>query len=497
MATITDLPPEVFVEICQNISCQDFNSLRQVCKAVNTLGDFYLTEHRKLLREYKKYINRNGRHLPQARSKSLAALLTDIVLTPRFASYLRVFSTYRWERSWERFSALANTERQPVDQRRRIDTNEVLDKDLISAANKKVHLLSEQELKDWRTQVSRGNETPLLAILILLLPCLSTLHLTSIQSFADEFSHSVMHVARNPAFGLLSQLTTVNISFKDDRASLCMVTAFTALPSMKIIRAEGIASDPYNFPKAEAIMPQSSNVTVLSLRTAVIPSQFLLKLFGRCHFLETFEYSVLDSYYGPTLRCRSSESFSSECGRYWRLNEEPACAGSLKRLLLRDYYAARGFSAYVNFFQRFKWITEVDIVFDILLHSRRVNVNDSYEFQDTPRMVDMLPESIQKVTLRYTQEHIQYFAALLEDVYKNKRLSLPNLSRLHFHRLEHFYRWEPRSAEPEEFHGFHDSFPTGSTSYWFERAAVEKCLELGVILTSDPELADVAASQIA
>ena len=494
MATVIDLPPEVFFEICQTLSCQDFNSLRQVCKAVNTLGEFYLTEHRKLLRQYRKFINYKGWHLPQARPISLAALLTEIIFTPRFASYLRVFSTCCWERSWERFSLPATTEHQPVDQKRRIDTKEVLDKDLISAANETVHLLSEQELNDWRAQVSRGNETPLLAILILLLPCLSTLHLTNIQSFADEFTHSVLHVARNPASGLLSQLTTVNVSFADDRASLCMVTAFAALPSMKIIRAEGIASDPYNFPKAEAVMPQSSNVTVLSLRSAVIPDEFLLKLFGRCHSLQTFEYSVLGSYYGPTIRTKSSGTFTSESGRYWSDNEEPACAGSLKELLLRDYYPARGFSVYVELFHRFKWIREVDIAFDILLRTRSVKVNGNYEPVITPRMARMLPESIQKVTLRYTREHIQHFPALLDDVYKNKRLSLPNLSRLHFHGLEQPHPWEPQSAEPKEFNGFRDSFPTGWTNYWFEEAAVEKCLALGIILTSDPELADVAAS---
>ena len=311
MARFTDLPGELIVMITQFVYPDDFDNLRQVCKRIKLHTDSHVSEHQRLRRLYTSYMNRGLWNTSQHDSGSLARLLKDIVLTPSHATYIKNLSLYHW-----------HTHEQ-VARERQNDTQEFLNKDLALQVNQELGYLSKEEFKEWVREVKQGVETPIVGILLMLLPCLSILHLTRIDSYADWLIHAVIHIAGNPSSGVLSQLTTVTVSFRDNRAAFCLITAFAALPSVKTIHAEYLGTgDEYNLKQAERIMPLSSNVTELSLRNAAIPTPLLLKLVGCCRALKAFEYS------GPSAGHLPHRGLSSGCGQYWETHGRPPSAGS-------------------------------------------------------------------------------------------------------------------------------------------------------------------------
>lgn len=361
MPTFADLPPELVVIVSRYLFPSDFNNLRLVSRSINKNAKAFVHEYRELQARYRSHTNHGIWHTDHYGSRSLAGLLRDLIRTPCHASYVQKLSLYLWCVFWDHNGygrgRLVETARKELVRRK--DTQELLDDTLNEASKGCLYLADPTQFKQWMKEARAGDQTAILAMLVMKLPCLSALHLTRIDHFDNSFNNAIRCVAKAPESGLLSRLTVVTISLTGDRAGICLITAFATLPSMRTIDAESLSSgDAYNNRKAKELMPMRSRVTELSLRYTGSQDPLLIALLNCCPDLRVFEFLV-----DPHNRRRQDPQLQTLSTRH--SNSTPPTnstwAPSVEKLLLRDYNPDT--RHYKHFFASFHSLREVDIDF--------------------------------------------------------------------------------------------------------------------------------------
>ena len=137
--------------------------------------------------------------------------------------------------------------------------------------------------------------------------------------------------------------------------------------------------------------------------------------------------------------------------------------------------------AYLTLFKCFQSLKEIDIEFQVFVRPHGRSKNRVIE----PRTTKALPESIEKITLRYKDDDVKDFGVVLVEMCKRKEQRLPNLKHLHFQRPEgRDPPWDP-FVEPEEFRGVTCDFPSVPKERFFSASELMLCRRVGVTLTSD------------
>lgn len=483
MAVFTDLSPELVVIISEYIFPNDFDSLRLVSKEVKCKVDVRLEKHRQLQQRYRCCSTHGVWSSAQDGPGSLNGLLKDVIITPLHARYIQELSIYRWYRTWKTNVFITDREPTPPVPDRRRDTQQLLEEVRAIAASERLLYPPKNELHKWAVDVRRGDQTPIIGMLITLLPCLSTLYLTDIDHWADWLNDTILSITRSPAPAMLQRLTTVAVSFHDHRAAYSLITALAMLPSLRTLHAEGLGvGDEYNNRQAAKLMPMRSRISELSLRN--LDSQVLLihDLLECCQELRYFAYvttpSVLHSLNNPNHHQMLTKYDTRSAHR-----SPPSYAGSLERLLLREITVDN--NDYIGLFRCFPSVKDIDIELKIIHDSSELRLQGTY----TAYMTSMLPISVEKVVLRYTKnQYVGAIAAVIDELCfdngKNKKERRPHLKHVHFQARESSFPPE-REAQiiPEEYRGNH--FPVG-VEYpcpWFNGS--QRCQEIGVTMTYD------------
>ena len=485
MRTFADLPPELIVIVSQYLFPSDFSNLRLVSRSIKHKAEAFVDEYRELQVRYSSHTNHGIWNADHYGWGSLAGLLRDLIRSPCHAPYVQRLSLYRWYTTWSRnwYHGGYVVESAQKESERRKDTQELLDCTLTEAVKGCLCFPDQRQFDHWVKEGCLGNQTPILAMLVMKLPCLSTLHLTRIDHFDILFNNAILCVAKAPKSGLLSRLTMVSVSLKDDRAGICLITAFATLPSMRTIHAESLGTgDDYNNRQARELMPTRSRVTELSLRYTGAQNSLLLNLLNCCHDLKGFEFLVDPS----NRRCQLYQyhALSTQRPPYNGFGKS-TWATSVERILLQDYNPV--VHHYKDFFRFFHSLREVDIEFRIIYTSHNAEVLFYYEVLSTCMMA-VLPVTVEKVILRYTDEqHEEDFGAVVDEVcwadgfHKLERL--PYLRHIHLQALEAPIPSVSANEEPEEFRG--NCFPIVENNPCFLYWGVQRCLRIGVTLTSD------------
>lgn len=476
MPTFTDLPPELVVFVSRYLFPSDFNNLRLVSKSINRTAEAFVNEYRDLQVRYASHTNHGIWNAGHSDGGSLAGLLRDLIRTPVHAPYVHKLSLHRWYTRWnvdwhQDFYSVGSAQK---ELERRRDTEQLLDSTLTEDVNGCLSFAVPGQFDHWAKEVRLGSQTAILGLLIMKLPCLSALHLTNIDHFDNSFNNAVLCIAKAPTSGLLSRLTVVTVSLLGDRAGICLITAFASLPSMRILHAESIGlGDSYNNRKAQELMPIRSGLTELSLRYTGYQGPLLLGILNSCQNLKVFEFLV-DPHN------RKGEGYQKRALSTQRLPYnglgKSTWATSVERILLRDYNP--DVPLYKTFFRRFRFLKEVDIELRIIFGGRRHSAN----------MMVVLPQTVGKVILRYEDEYPEEdFRAVVNETcgedghYKLKKM--PYLQHIHFQAMEAPIPNPPMGMEPEEYRG--NRFPIVENNPCFLYSAVQRCLSVGVTLTTD------------
>lgn len=282
MKTLSDLSNELLGLILGDVHPRDLEAFLSTSKGHRQRGAWLLERHHLLKRTYSTFT-----YHKDIRRGAPARLLKAIWNNPRLADYVLKVDIEGWDLTFQGGdTSEANLTRPPY-------TTEELS--LYQSALKERKYVHAPELDEYLSVLSKGNEEPIIMLLLVSLPNLEYLRFVSadILDGADIFRS----VTEERPTGVLTRLTTAHLlapnndsddTFDDFErmAHLC------SLPSMKEVSFHRFASDPSEFEDFHEI-DSYINIPVESMTFSrcAIGSKNLFEFLSRCDNLTTFSYT--------------------------------------------------------------------------------------------------------------------------------------------------------------------------------------------------------------
>ena len=392
MTQFTDLPNEIVAQIAQNVYPRDIVNFSCTSKFIHSVCEPSLKVHHQMEREYKER-NFSGR------GNSLAWFLSDIISQPTAALYVECLDINRWWDSWYEpgHKSRSYHPRYPQKMMSRL-TQAVAD------------TIPSDQVSTWNAALERGDEDPVLALLLLRLPGLSNLKL-SFGGTSQCLFQTLRRRMEGPGFSFLSALTTLYIDLEHRHLDPeCQaISYFATLPSLQSMEIQGLYLEQGFGDRAYHLQPQSSNITSIIIKRCYIRKRTLH------HFLQGFK---------ALRRFSCDQNFIMVYPVSFHAPLLAHCKASLEYLSL-----STDWEQYMGSLRDFEKLKEVETYASHLL-----DLGDS-EQQD---LAQVLPASIEKVHL-----HEGIYAGP-EDIQnrvlntaKDKQKHLPNLQELHISRRMH------------------------------------------------------------
>ena len=242
MTRFLDLPNEIVIQVWRHVLCpKDIESFAQVSKATNTLAESSLREHRRLKKKYTRWDNGSV-----GCGSELFRLLRDVLLYPHVALYVQELFVSDWRDGWEDPTQRLLNDVDPKSKNGKSWAWHVpysaQDTELFAnAVDPASHDLS-RDVTKWKSDVISGNEDAVIALLLVLLPNISSLAIGKTSPGSNIFE-TIEQVAKTSKTPILSKLTTVMIS--DDcrdglLESIRVSKPFALMPSVKELRCFGV-----------------------------------------------------------------------------------------------------------------------------------------------------------------------------------------------------------------------------------------------------------------
>ena len=157
--------------------------------------------------------------------------------------------------------------------------------------------VSEKELEeDWFAEIDKGNEEPLIALLLLLLPNLQHVQVGSIHTNSFLCIHEVLNsISFDQHSRSLRKLRSVGLEYvlaDDDFLDFEYVRLFAALPSVTSMTGNRVGSDPDYLLHSPPSHLYSTNLTNLSFVKCVINPKTLVDFISSTWKLERFFYKL-------------------------------------------------------------------------------------------------------------------------------------------------------------------------------------------------------------
>ena len=146
------------------------------------------------------------------------------------------------------------------------------------------------EVEEWIEDMEAGDEDPIIAILLTLLPELRNLKIKELPLNGVTFG--VIHISLNISTTMLSELEEVEISYDNDVESkgTSVIRPFAMLPTMKKLSYSNFKQD-WSPCAAESCMPlQISNISELTITGNCPSSKNLFEILGGFKALKRFAY---------------------------------------------------------------------------------------------------------------------------------------------------------------------------------------------------------------
>lgn len=403
MSTFSKLPNELIIEIWGYvIEPEDVESFALVSKRVYGLATPFVEEHTRLKQEYSEICCPNG----ETRTRA-ADLLERMLLNPRITLYINELRIKTWENCWSH-------ENNPLMSY----SGDTMD--LFKEAMRASSIIEPSKMGRWIADIELGDEDPILALMIMRLTKLKKFKLLRFFSEDDRHLREIFGRITQPSeAAICPRLPTWNL----DRslfvsAGLESLEAVATLPSVKepevwhpVSTGSGIENNSHVDTTRPSVF---SNVSDLVMYFWDIEFDELCRLLWSMREVKSFSYfGSISSPIEPSQVCNEL----LDCSQH-----------SLQKLFLRtdsEDDAGKSYS-HMGDITRFSILAELETDFVLLLGSKNNTCR---------RLADILPTSIERVTLFSTLRNIIALEKLMEVVLQmvqSKKNSLPNLQELTF-----------------------------------------------------------------
>ncbi len=356
MAVFSDLPNELIVEIWGHvIEPEAVESFAQVSKKIYSFSAPFVREHAYLKQQYSQ-IRFSYRNEP-------AHLLGKILLNPRIAFYISDLH---------------------IPQLALLGTPQAFSKDTMAAFEHAIHaspLIASWEAEYWVTDIMKGNEDPIIALIVMQLTKMETFILCKSISGKDRYLLTTLErIIKSSELTQLGQLKKSVVATKVDGHAHDDSSATSAFSTVRVM---GILGD--------------------------FRLEMISRLLRNTKELKTFAYS---------------RSFCYSFEIIHLCNELIKCSQhSLQRLFINEKSAAPG---QMGDLTHFKMLAELNVNFVLLFNSMIEAHGD---------LAEVLPVSIERVTLSLIKTSIasEVLKKVILEIIKSKMEErLPNLQALAF-----------------------------------------------------------------
>ena len=280
MVGFHDLSNELVLMIWDFVELEDLNSFSTISKKVLLLTHELLCEHRRLDQRLSAINNVR----PESTEPGVfGRVLKEILLNPRAARYPSLLWGESWEFEWE--------------DKGRYSRGTVPESDLAlfkQAVRDNVDFKGEELEKEWLAAIDNGDEEPLIALLLLLLPNLRDVRLGSDLIGSYCICDILSHIACDKSSRSLRKLRSVGLACLatgDDSIGIEHIVSIAALPSVTSITGYGIGVDPENLPQPEDFFYRKTNVTDLRFMQCLIGPKTMSDFLSTTCNLQRFYYS--------------------------------------------------------------------------------------------------------------------------------------------------------------------------------------------------------------
>ena len=293
MANFSELPNEMVLKIWGHVlEPKDVESFALVSKDIYTLGKPFVEEHNKLKRDFSSfYMN------CWTRASTLAIFLKEVLLHPRVALYVSHLSIGPSLAQWQ--DQEDGDDDDHVDDHHPYDgwqsNGHVPNPDDITAifveAIRKSNILPLNKASNWIKSVKAGDEYPILALLLMRHPNLTTLSLMD-EALDGELFEGTNQVYAGLTF--LIHLTKINIRYMSRRNNVDLTwwKIFAGLPCVQFIHVADMAIKEADnrIDPTQWLIPFNYNLTGLTFTNSGLSPRSLFRLLESVRGLRVFSY---------------------------------------------------------------------------------------------------------------------------------------------------------------------------------------------------------------
>lgn len=381
MVGFSDLSNELVLIIWNFVEVDDVYNFSTFSKKVYLQTHELLREHCRLKHELSTIVDESGE------PGTFGRVLKEVLLNPRAARYPSLLDIGTWAYEWEEDGEYSK--------------NEVPESDLRlfkQAARDSVDVPEKELEEDWLAQIDKGDEGPLIALLLLLLPNLRKVKMGG--DFPDYYfciTEALRVIADDEDSCSLRKLRSVDLectTTDDESLGFNYVRLFAALPSVASIHSYIVGSDPDDLLETSPYL-SVTNVTNLSFVKCLIYPKTISEFLYSTQNLERF-------FYSPKFFAANPADFDP----FWIRTALLANAGNTLKILtiLADGHA-RHFMGSLDGFRRLESV-QTDF---------RLLIGDPSTSWHKPSTI--LPSSIVNITLHIkSSDHSAFYQDSIQDI---------------------------------------------------------------------------------
>ena len=373
-ATFSSLPNEVILQIWSHVlEPEDVESFALVSEKIYALAFRFIEEHKRLKAEYSIFF-----HDKTMRGSCAAEFLANILRNPRAALYVKNICINEWRDEWDSSATVAFKAASDCHSQYSEDTMR-----LIEGAVKSSVLIPESEITAWLSEIRLGDEGSVLALIISLIPNVRRFGLDFANDKGERLSQIIRAIGKSPGTTALSRLMYVQVGWDGTEwidIELDWVKTFSSLKSVKAIKAWGVGQLHQKSESSFFLPSKWSNITSLQLHDCDIDHKHFAAYLQCLGALQIFSYTA-----SPT---------NSHFDPFWLCTALGHAAHSLRKLHI---LSSGGTGRHMGSLARFTVLTELHTEYRMLL-------DDATEL-DGDKLIQMLPPSIEKVTLSHNDRY--------------------------------------------------------------------------------------------
>ncbi|KAK3170822.1 hypothetical protein OEA41_002906 [Lepraria neglecta] len=274
---------ELILMLWHRVEVDDVYNFSTASKRVYSLSREILREHCDLKRRLSTISNQGPK------SGVFPNVLKEILVNPRAALYPSILRVDCFFLEWDDYRPAVLKD----DLHLRLPDDEL---ELFKQAVKNIGRLTESEVNGWIKSIDEGDEDPLIALLLLLLPNITTLHYQSFLPTQPCIDKALELMTEYEPPGSLTKLRNIHFKGIDDvdpyqeYSDFEVIRDFASIPSVRSISGQRLGTDANDLMFSRLFPPSSSNLTSLDLIDSDINPKSLSEFLFITNELQRFNY---------------------------------------------------------------------------------------------------------------------------------------------------------------------------------------------------------------